>query len=66
MSKKKPGSRPHYFTNTVHEEVAAQTPIIPQRNEQAATGRQRILETRERVGKKTERELHKVQFPTEK
>lgn len=66
MAKKHPRTRPHRYTDMVHEEVAAQTPIIPQRSEQAETGRTRVLETRERVGQHAERELHNTPFPPEK
>lgn len=64
--KKPPRSRPHHYCDMVHEEVAAQTPIVPQRSEQCETGRTRILEARERVGQKAERELLNIQFPAER
>lgn len=67
MARKKPlRSRPHLYTDMVHEEVAAQTPIIPQRIEQCESGRTRVLETRERVGQTGQRELLNMQFPPEK
>ena len=66
MSKKKLRNRQHTYTDMVHEEVAAQTPIIPQRSENMESGRQRVLEPRERVGHRSEREFHTAQFPPEK
>ncbi len=66
MSKKLSRSRPHRITDMVHEEVSGQTPIIPQRSEQVETGRQRVLESRERVGTPAGRELLNVPFPPEK
>lgn len=66
MAKKHPRSRPHHYTDLVHEEIAAQTPIIPLRNEQCEAGRTRVLETRERVGQMAERELLNMPFPPEK
>ncbi len=66
MRKKPPRTGPHQFTDMVHEEIAGQTPIIPQRNEQAETGRKRVLEPRERVGQITDRELLNTPFPPEK
>lgn len=58
-------TRPHAATSLVQSEVATQTPIIPQRNEARETGRQRVLESRGRVGHHGERELHSDCFPAE-
>lgn len=67
MAKKRPHSRPHNLTtDLVNSAVAAQTPIIPQRTEQVETGRTRELQMRERVGQRTDRELHSATFPPEK
>ena len=68
MAKKKTINRlrPHHHTDLIHEEVSAQTPIIPQRVEQCESGRKRVLEPRERVGQRTQLELHNMQFPAEK
>jgi len=56
---------PHSHTDLVHSEIATQTPIIPQRDVATESGRQRVLECRERVGGRTDRELHSDCFPAE-
>lgn len=65
MVKRRPRSKPHNLTDLVQAEVTGQTPIIPQRCEQVETGRTRELQSRERVGQRTERELHCDAFPPE-
>ena len=66
MRKKPPRTGPHQHTDLMHAEISAQTPIIPERCEHVETGRKRILEARERVGQRAERELHNMPFPPEK
>lgn len=58
-------THPPAATGLVQTEVATQTPIIPQRTEATESGRQRVLESRERVGHRIERELHSDCFPAE-
>ncbi len=60
-------ARPHTHAHTslVQGEIATQTPIIPQRELAAELGRQRVLECRERVGSRRDRELHSECFPAE-
>ena len=59
-------TRPHTLTALVQGEIATQTPIIPQREMSTEPGRQRVLECRERVGSRVDRELHSECFPAER
>ncbi|MES2794165.1 MAG: hypothetical protein V4719_31415 [Planctomycetota bacterium] len=58
-------TRTHLHTGLVQGEIATQTPIIPQRDAEE-TGRHRVLESRERVGRRGDRELLSDCFPAEK
>ncbi|MDB5341397.1 MAG: hypothetical protein JWN70_7016 [Planctomycetaceae bacterium] len=65
--RKRARTRPHTHTHTdlVHVEIATQTPISPQREVAAELGRQRVLESRERVGRRGDREFLSDCFPPE-
>ncbi len=65
--RKRVRTRPHTHTHTdlVHGEIATQTPIIPQRDVAIESGRQRVLESRGRVGCRGEREFLSDCFPPE-
>ncbi len=64
-TRKRLQARPHTHTDLVHVEIATQTPIIPQREDALETGRHRVLEARERVGRSADREFLSNCFPPE-
>jgi hypothetical protein len=60
---KKHRSRPHLHTDVIHSQVSDRAPIVPQRDEAVEAGRQRVNQTRGRVGQRQDRELYQAQFP---